>query len=412
MSAPARSATTAIDGSSGGLYSKTIARSYQDGNGVPGRYAGVAISADSYNVTYGYDAYGRSGSMTAGADTFTYAYLANSDLLAAIAYPHGIASTRTYDDIQLRPPATPADYVGQDGNITAYVDSSDDVVYSADYSPFGEAFSESGTAPCAFGFSTIYRDEETGFLIYRFRPYDPARGVWPTKDPIGELGGINLYGFVGNDAVNGTDLFGMKFSFPYFWQVMRVSNKEIMENAISALYTATLGSLNAAYEVADLGVDAYKQTFTSSYDDIESIARAKFAQGETMFECPCDEPGKSQLANAMNPGTTKITHQVLHCIVGHLMREAGISRSGMNLANIGYEAMTAHDEIPGSAQAKIAHPDRNWVDYFVDVVSDMRSVQKGYSDQNLKSCIPNKCKLKSGTWDDWEKHVMPGRRSP
>jgi len=188
VSAPARSATTAIDGSSGGLYSKTIARSYQDGNGVPGRYAGVAISADSYSVTYSYDAYGRSGSMTGGADTFTYAYLANSDLLAAIAYPHGIASTRTYDDIQLRPPATPVDYVGQDGNVTAYVDSSDDVVYSADYSPFGEAFSESGTAPCAFGFSTIYRDEETGFLIYRFRPYDPARGVWPAKDPIGDIG--------------------------------------------------------------------------------------------------------------------------------------------------------------------------------------------------------------------------------
>jgi len=147
--------------------------------------------------------------MTAGADTFTYAYLANSDLLAAIAYPHDIASTRTYDDIQLRPPATPADYVGQDGNITAYVDSSDDVVYAADYSPFGEAFSESGTAPCAFGFSTIYRDAETGLLVYRFRPYDPARGVWPTKDLIGEMWGVNLYAMAGNDPVRGVDYWGL-----------------------------------------------------------------------------------------------------------------------------------------------------------------------------------------------------------
>jgi len=177
----------AIDGSSGGLYSKIITRAYQNSNGVPGRYAGVAISADSYSVTYSYDAYGRSGSMTAGADTFTYAYLANSDLPASISYPSTISSTRTYDDIQLRPPATPADYVGQDGNITAYVDSSDDVVYSADYSPFGEAFSESGTAPCAFGFSTTDRDEETGFLIYRFRPYDPNTIRWPSPDPIGEF---------------------------------------------------------------------------------------------------------------------------------------------------------------------------------------------------------------------------------
>jgi hypothetical protein len=29
-----------------------------------------------------------------------------------------------------------------------------------------------------------------------------------TRDPIGELGGINLYGFVGNDAVNFVDLWG------------------------------------------------------------------------------------------------------------------------------------------------------------------------------------------------------------
>jgi hypothetical protein len=40
----------------GGLYSKTIARAYQDGTGVPGRYAGVAIPADNYSVSYGYNA--------------------------------------------------------------------------------------------------------------------------------------------------------------------------------------------------------------------------------------------------------------------------------------------------------------------------------------------------------------------
>jgi len=32
---------------------------------------------------------------------------------------------------------------------------------------------------------------------------------WPTKDPIGELGGVNLYAMVGNDAVNWLDLFGL-----------------------------------------------------------------------------------------------------------------------------------------------------------------------------------------------------------
>jgi RHS repeat-associated protein len=81
----------------GGLYSKTIARAYQDGTGVPGRYAGVAIPADGYSVSHGYDAYGRPGSMTAGTDTFTFAYLADSDLLSAIAYPNDISAKRAYE---------------------------------------------------------------------------------------------------------------------------------------------------------------------------------------------------------------------------------------------------------------------------------------------------------------------------
>jgi hypothetical protein len=44
---------------------------------------------------------------------------------------------------------------------------------------------------------------------YTYRYYDPVTGRWPSRDPIEELGGINLYGFVGNDAVDRWDLFGM-----------------------------------------------------------------------------------------------------------------------------------------------------------------------------------------------------------
>ena len=39
--------------------------------------------------------------------------------------------------------------------------------------------------------------------------YDPANGRWPSRDPIGERGGVNLYGMVGNDAVNFVDVLGM-----------------------------------------------------------------------------------------------------------------------------------------------------------------------------------------------------------
>ena len=44
---------------------------------------------------------------------------------------------------------------------------------------------------------------------YTYRYYDPKSGRWPSRDPIEEMGGLNLYGFVGNDGIGGIDLLGL-----------------------------------------------------------------------------------------------------------------------------------------------------------------------------------------------------------
>jgi RHS repeat-associated protein len=48
-----------------------------------------------------------------------------------------------------------------------------------------------------------------GVHYYGYRYYDPETGRWPSRDPIEEEGGINLYGFVGNNGVNWWDRLGM-----------------------------------------------------------------------------------------------------------------------------------------------------------------------------------------------------------
>ena len=45
---------------------------------------------------------------------------------------------------------------------------------------------------------------------YGYRYYSPELGRWVNRDPIGENGGKNLYGFVGNDSISKWDGFGLE----------------------------------------------------------------------------------------------------------------------------------------------------------------------------------------------------------
>ena len=55
--------------------------------------------------------------------------------------------------------------------------------------------------------------ESEGFrpciTYYGYRYYDPVTGRWPSRDPIGERGGVNLYGFLENRETAWIDYLGM-----------------------------------------------------------------------------------------------------------------------------------------------------------------------------------------------------------
>lgn len=55
---------------------------------------------------------------------------------------------------------------------------------------------------------------------YGYRYYDPVTGRWPSRDPIGERGGENLYGFVGNNGVNSFDFLGLEQGTGYEFYVV------------------------------------------------------------------------------------------------------------------------------------------------------------------------------------------------
>lgn len=97
------------------------------------------------------------------------------------------------------------------GNIMALVKGSNATISARyEYGPFGETLvaEESGVSN-PFRFSTKFLDSETGLLYYGYRYYDPVTGRWPSRDPIEEKGGYNLYAFVANDSANRWDRLGL-----------------------------------------------------------------------------------------------------------------------------------------------------------------------------------------------------------
>lgn len=97
------------------------------------------------------------------------------------------------------------------GNVMSYLDESGEHEVQMNYDPFGNIVSGNGThADFPHKFSTKYTDNETGLLYYGYRYLDPLTGRWPSRDPIGESGGVNIYGFVGNRTINEWDLLGQR----------------------------------------------------------------------------------------------------------------------------------------------------------------------------------------------------------
>jgi RHS repeat-associated protein len=74
------------------------------------------------------------------------------------------------------------------------------------YTPYGVADSNAGPP---WRFTGRRLDPDTGLYYLRARDYSPLLGRFLQPDPIGIAGGINLYAYVGNDPLNGTDPLGL-----------------------------------------------------------------------------------------------------------------------------------------------------------------------------------------------------------
>jgi RHS repeat-associated protein len=72
-----------------------------------------------------------------------------------------------------------------------------------------------GDLEASFGYTGYYQHVPRGLSLALYRAYDARLGRWLSKDPLGEAGGVNLYGFVDNNPTNWIDMIGLAPGDPY-----------------------------------------------------------------------------------------------------------------------------------------------------------------------------------------------------
>jgi RHS repeat-associated protein len=98
------------------------------------------------------------------------------------------------------------------GSVREMTDASGTVHARYNYDPFGARSANTITTSAVesdFGFTGDYYNPTIGLDLTLYRAYNPSLGRWLNRDPIGEKGGMNLYGYVGNNPIVNIDPLGL-----------------------------------------------------------------------------------------------------------------------------------------------------------------------------------------------------------
>ncbi len=172
----------------------------------------ISINGPNGTASFRYDAQGRRIEKTINGQTTSFLY----DGPQAIAELQGSAIGATYhtglqiDEVLARYTNTGNRTLLADalGSVIALTDDQGQTQTTYAYSPFGEV-SQTGEASDNSLQYTGRENDNTGLDYYRARYYDPQLKRFISEDPIGLVGGINLYAYVGNNPVNQKDPLGL-----------------------------------------------------------------------------------------------------------------------------------------------------------------------------------------------------------
>ncbi|AXQ29557.1 RHS repeat protein [Solimonas sp. K1W22B-7] len=176
------------------------------------KFASAEATVEDWRVTYAYDPFGRrimidedgtKKEFLWSGSTMVAEYDGAGNVLKDYAYGPGYAPLSVNG-------AAGTSFLLSDHLSTpqAAVNGSLSLTWSQKRSPYGEVVATTGTAATAIGFPGQYADGLSRAAYNYFRDSDPALGRYLQNDPIGVLGDINTYAYVGGNPISNIDPTG------------------------------------------------------------------------------------------------------------------------------------------------------------------------------------------------------------
>jgi RHS repeat-associated protein len=147
-----------------------------------------------------------------GTMTTENRYLWCGDNLCQSRMATDVVNWRSYPQGEVRPLGNTLLYFSRDhlGSVRDVLTVQAGVrIATYDYDAYGKPTYDVGRLSTNFRYAGMFYLEEAGLYLTQYRVYDPKTGRWLSRDPIGESGGVNLYGYVGGNPVNNTDSSGL-----------------------------------------------------------------------------------------------------------------------------------------------------------------------------------------------------------